>query len=428
MHIALVDGRKATLRPAADTDEAGDGIAGAMLELSTRLAGRGHEVDVFARCEEPCMHRGVRFHDREQLAAFGEIFEPDALVVVPDGLPLLFPIRARARVLWTGSSEGFALSAEWFCSPDLRPAGNTVRLYPLSLFSSSIDLVVAKSPWQRRHLAQHLSLPEDRIRVILDGVALDTFLPTDWPRDRHRIVYTSQSRHDLDLMVSLFPAIKSAVPQAELHVYSYDSAPSWLSNGAGRLPGLFWRGTVSRSVLADELRTAALIAYPATFEETLCTSVAEAQVAGLPVVCSTLGAIAERVDDGVHSMVIDDDPRSDEFAQQFVDSIVTLLQNDALRIRMSSAATAMATEQYDWEVIASQWEAELAEVASHREPRPPRSCGLNLLDSRLLRVSDRGITSQVPAELAESWLRSAWGSYGYDERIPGVPEAVDVSA
>ena len=388
-------------------------------------------IDVFALCDDPGIHRRVRFHRREELAGFAELAQPDAVVVVPDGLPLLFPIRTRARVLWTGnafSSGDVALSAYWPWAPQLGEVGNTARLYPLSMFGSLIDLVVAKSCWQRRHLSQAMRLPEDRFRVVFNGVDLDRFLSRDWPRDRHRIVYTSQARRGLDVLIALFPAIKAAVPQAELHVFSHDNeASAWLSEQA--VPsGVYWRGRLTKSALADELRSAALMAYPSTFKETFSTSVAEAQAAGLPVVCSSRAALVERVDDGGDGFVIDGDPRSDGFSKRFVESVVRLMQNDALRARMGHAAAATAAQRYDWDRIAEQWETHLLEVTDGMPFWLPGAVTPYLLDSSLLRVSERGHSSQVPAELSETWLRTAWGSYGYEGAIPGLWAADDVSA
>ena len=93
MHIAFVYGRGSELRPAAGTDRASGGTVTALFELSTRLAERGHEIDVFGRCDEPGLHREVRYHDRGALAAFGERRQPDALVMCHE------PTRAHMRGL-----------------------------------------------------------------------------------------------------------------------------------------------------------------------------------------------------------------------------------------------------------------------------------------------------------------------------------------
>lgn len=58
-------------------------------------------------------------------------------------------------------------------------------------------------------------------------------------------------------------------------------------------PCVHRRGVLSKSQLAQELRAAAVMAYPNTFTETFCASVADAQVAGLPVTGAQSARVAQ---------------------------------------------------------------------------------------------------------------------------------------
>ena len=415
MHVVFVYGRDTTLRPEAGAERSGGGIVTALLSLVRCLADRGHEVDVFGRCKPAASIGGVRFRDRRTLAGFAASAEPDALVVVPDGLPLLLPIRARARVVWTGNAfyEGdVALTAPWPWAPELGRRGKRARLYPLSLFGSCIDRLIVKSEWQRRLLSEGMTMPADKFGVIFNGVALEHFSGPRQPDGRHRLVYTSQPRRGLDVLLSLFPDIKAQVPAAELHLFSYDTLGDGFSSAVSQ-PGVFWRGRLPRPVLARELRSAGLMAYPCTFKETFCTAVAEAQAAGLPVVCSTKAALAERVRAGVDGVLVDGDVHTDGFRRSFVDATVDLLHNDSLRTRLGSAARERASRHYDWDWIATQWEAELATAMDRRPPAVPPAPAIDLLAPELLRVFARGRSASVAPELAAQWLRAACDSYGF---------------
>src|SRR5215472_535725 len=79
-------------------------IEAARLGLCSALARRGHDLHVFAKCLRPGQRNGVYFHHRGESAQFAETYFADALVVVPEVLPLLMPVPARARIVWTGNA------------------------------------------------------------------------------------------------------------------------------------------------------------------------------------------------------------------------------------------------------------------------------------------------------------------------------------
>src|SRR5258708_15935299 len=96
------------------------GIRTATLALCAALARRGHEVHLFAVCPRPGLRDGIAFHDRAEFAGFGREQSVDALVAIPEVLPLLMPLRARARVVWSGNAfqaGDCALSARWSWAP-----------------------------------------------------------------------------------------------------------------------------------------------------------------------------------------------------------------------------------------------------------------------------------------------------------------------
>ena len=189
-------------------------------------------------------------------------------------------------------------------------------------------------------------------------------------------------------------------------------------------PGVCWRGSLSKSALASELRSAAIMAYPSTFKETFCLAVAEAQAAALPVVTSDRAALAERVSNGVDGFLIHGKPEHPpEYEAAFVAAVVRLLAEDDLWTRMGEEAAKRAHQLYNWDAIAAGWEEELNRLAMGREPLPPRlDPGLDLLDASLLTVTEQGASARVPAALARQWLREAWTAYGYaPSTIPGLP-------
>jgi glycosyltransferase involved in cell wall biosynthesis len=398
------------------------GIDTALLGLSTALARRGHDVHLFANCPDPGSHDGVHFHDRGEFARFTAVFPADVLIVIPELLPLLMPVRARARVVWTGNAfetGDCALVVPWTGSKG-------ARLFGMTLLHPHADRVLVKSQWQAQYFSKTLGIPVDKFRVVYNGVPLEHYQGPAPARQRFRLVYASQARRGLDVLLRLFAQIRASVPESELHIFGMEyrkaGVPYHLAGAVQ--PGLHWRGSLSKSALARELRAASLMAYPCNFKETFCTAVAEAQAAGLPVVTSALAALTERVADSIDGFLIPGTPgESPGYESAFVGAVLRLLREDDLWTRMGAAGAAKARRLYDWERIGGSWEEELQSLIAGRIAQPPRlDPGLNLLDPNLLRATADGASADVPAALARNWLQQTWTSYGYDPSgIPGLP-------
>lgn len=413
-----------------EKDRAMGGCKSALLALCPELARRGHDVHVFAKGAPSVQRDGVYFHDREEFARFCLAYPPDALVIIPELLPLLLPVHARARVVWTGniSRQGdYALVAPWVWEKDLGRQGEQARLYSTGLLWPYADGFVVKSQWQARNLGKKFGMPSSMFTVAYNGVPLKYYQGPAPARHRYRLVYASQARRGLGPLLRMFPQLRAAVPEVELHIFGYEYGDTeTLGNVQTVFPeasqsGVHWRGCLSKSALASELRSAAIMAYPCTFPETFCTAVAEAQAAGLPVVTSTKGALAERVSHGVDGFLIPGTPEtSPEYEAAFVKAVVRLLKDEDLWTQMGHEAAKRAHYIHNWEVVAAGWEEALTRLVAGREPLPPRlEPGLNLLHPSLLTVTEKGGNAQVTKALAREWLHAEWASYGYGpETIP----------
>src|SRR5260221_6516182 len=433
LRIAVNYGRDAALEPEAlNEDRPMGGIRTATLALCAALARRGHDVHLFAVCPRRGLRDGIAFHDRAEFAGFGREQSVYSLVAIPEVLPLLMPLRPRARVVWSGNAfqaGDCALSARWSWATGIGRAGETARLYTMERLHPYADRLVVKSHWQAEYMWSTLGIPRDKFVVAYNGVPLEYYRGPAVARHRHRLVYTSQVRRGLDRLLDLFPRIRAAVPEAELHIFGYEhtDAQALRDLHGATQPGVHWRGSLGKRALAHELRSAGLMAYPCTLKETFCTAVAEAQAAGLPVVTSDRAALAERVTNGVEGFVIPGHAREHGYQEAFVEAVVRLLQDDDLWTRLGWNAARKAHRLYDWDTIAASWEAELQRAIAGREPLPPRlDPTLDLLAPEALTVADRGMSAQVPPALAERWLRGAWAAYGY--HVASTPGLVRSSA
>ena len=433
LRVVMTFGKLGKLLP--EQDQPMGGIKTAALGLCYALARRGHDMHLFGQSPYPGRHDGVTFHDRGEFARFGETYHADVLVAIPEVLPLLMPLRVKARVVWSGNihqtnsdqAADYALLVPWSRDSERegkKPRrGKRVRLYSLVLFEPLVDCLVAGSRWQAQRVHEGLNGLGTEVTVKYLGVPLEYYWGDAPVRHRRRLVYASEAKRGLHALLRLFPEIRSAVPDAELHIFERKGAGALPERDAVQ-PGVYWRGRVSKSALAREFRAAGMMAYPSQFKETFCLAVAEAQAAGLPVVTSDLAALAERVSHGVDGFLIPGQPDQPGYGPVFVKAIVRLLREEDLWTRMSAEAASKARRLYDWDAIAAGWEQELKRLVAGREPAPPRlDPGLDLLDPSLLTgTDDQGASADIPAEVAERWLREAWASYGYPpNNLPGLP-------
>lgn len=415
-----------------DRDQRGGGTSTAVLSLCRALAQRGHDLHLFARCQDPGNDAGMTIHDRTRLAGIAASCPPDGLVVVPPLLPLLMPVPARTRIAWLHdnyATGGCAITARWRLTTDAGPMERAARLYSMAVLHPYVDRIVVGSHWHAEDVRGSANIAPDAFAIIPLGAPLEHYDGPAPERHPHRLIYTSRSNRGLDMLLRLFPHIRAAIADAELHIFGYEydgASPAPQFEGLEQ-PGVCFRGGVDKRTLAGELRASAVMAYPSTFRETFCISIAEAQAAGLPVVATDFAAIRERIHDGVDGFLIPGEVESPTYASRFVHSVVELLTDGNLRSRMGAAAVTKARQLYDWDGIAAQWEGLLQRLVRDQDLHAPQlDPALDLLDPALLVVHDE-IGGYAPPELARKWLRKAWTACGYGvETVPGLQRRADL--
>ncbi len=122
------------------------GSESAMLFAARGLAARGHDVDVFTRCEAPGVYQGVTYHDLGQLGEQARLRCWDVFVSLRFVDLLQRDIRAALRLLWCQDvlagmpvrdwlawCDGLVFVSEWHrqqtisAHPDIEPCSAVVR-------------------------------------------------------------------------------------------------------------------------------------------------------------------------------------------------------------------------------------------------------------------------------------------------------------
>lgn len=176
-------------------------------------------------------------------------------------------------------------------------------------------------------------------------------------------IFTSNPLRGLDWLLDLWSRrIRPAVPAAELHLYcgpavyggagAAKSAP--MEQALARADALEDRGVrrhapVPRPALIAALDASRAMLYRGDAGETFCLALAEAQALGVPAVVQPLGAVVERVIDGITGTIASDE-------DSFAEAAIALLTDDALWTRQHEAALARQ-KGLSWDDVAQRFEA-----------------------------------------------------------------------
>lgn len=365
MRIVFVAGQCVPFHAASLDERPLGGVETGVIRLSEALQARGHEVTVFTGHEDPppSSPRYIHLSDANLDAAP----VADVLVAVREWKVLMSPLQAAVRLFWSGDAPDVVHT--------LGIGDHRVR--------DRIDAVLLHSDWQTRTMCDQSGFPIARTGIMNLGVDLGSFAGTE-PRRRKRLIYSSAPLRGLSLLPRIFARVRERHPDAELHVFAglgtYAGSSGayhqrwrddWVAL-AGTLEattGCTVHGNVPQRQLAREFMRSAVLVYPNTFNETFCITAAEAQAAGCAIVTSDRAALPETV--GEAGILIAGVPGSARYEDAFVDATCRLLEDDALLQRLSRAGLARARAEFDWAVIADQFDGYLAELAADK--RWPRT-------------------------------------------------------
>lgn len=178
------------------------------------------------------------------------------------------------------------------------------------------------------------------------------------------LAYTSTPFRGLDLLIRIFPAIRHAVPNISLRIYSdmkiYQTRSELEQKEYGDLyrlcretEGVEYIGSISQPDLAKELHSVSVLTYPNTFAETSCISVMEAMAAGCQIITSKLGALPETAT-GFAKLI----PMDLNYNQNFINATVAALKHPTDK----SKQVAFVKNNYIWTNRALEWDKFLTKV------------------------------------------------------------------
>lgn len=201
----------------------------------------------------------------------------------------------------------------------------------------SYEYVIFVSEWQRRTYLESLKLHPQQTQIFRNCIAppFQNLFPAEispYKTQPPVLAYTSTPFRGLELLLNIFPALRQALPDLTLKVFSSlqvyqlsDQADpyQWLYDQCRQTPGVEYIGSLPQAQLAQELRSTTLLIYPNHFAETSCISVLEAMASGCLVVTSDLGALPETTEGFGKLISLNDDWSA--YQQDFVQQTLNLL-------------------------------------------------------------------------------------------------------
>lgn len=231
-----------------------------------------------------------------------------------------------------------------------------------------IDKFIVLSKFHADYFSNvHPNIPHDKIIISRNGIDPDRFINRNIERVPHKYFYTSSWDRGLEELLQVWPQIKEAIPDAELHIgYGIETAEKYyksvrdteklnrlysVTRKARDLDGVVYHDRLGQQELADLMLSCEAWLYPPQpdhpngmggFLETYCITALEAQAAGCRIISRVNGALAEVIK---VPLIWDENLTTED--------LIKVLQRtpepDAQRIRREWAL------KQTWQSLAIQW-------------------------------------------------------------------------
>jgi glycosyltransferase involved in cell wall biosynthesis len=337
--------------PAWSPDSINEGIGGseeAVIHVTRRLAGRGHDVVVVNRQTGPEERFGsvpwTSYERGPPKADIGIVWRRPGL------LDLIAPDTAKRLYLWLH---------DWL---------------PQTRVLARLDAFAKVMVLSRFHRSRIAAVPDDKVYLTANGID-----PADMAarvaRDPNLMVYGSCYTRGLQTLLETWPQIRRSAPGARLNVfYGWDIVRRNRPRHFARIHPHFERlmsqdgvthlGKVGHAEVARQYASAGIWAYPCAFPEASCISAMKAQAAGaVPAVIPT-GALDETVRHGFKTMRSHTDyeplPLPHRVIDEWLDGLTALLCSPERQDRIRAEMMLDSPGRFDWNRVVSAWEAEFA--------------------------------------------------------------------
>ncbi len=218
------------------------------------------------------------------------------------------------------------------------------------------DRVIAVSEENRRDVVDQYGIPEDRMRVIPNGIRPERFHAASPEGPTILFVGRLHQRKGVDNLLRAMPAVLERVPEARLLVAGSGEREAQLKALKGELDlgdAVEFLGFVADDDLPDLYARATVFTMPSLYEGFGIVMI-EAMASSVPVVAFNTGGAPEVIEEGVNGHLADPDTLADRLAR--------VLEDPAAAAAMGRRGRQLVEDRYSWEAVARQTVAVYEEV------------------------------------------------------------------
>lgn len=196
-------------------------------------------------------------------------------------------------------------------------------------------------------------------------------------RNNYSCFWGSSYDRGLEHLLTIWPTVKAAVPEAELHIYYgwnlYDAIHrdnpervAWKEKIDKMMdqPGITHHGRVGQAQLTQEMPNYGIWAYPTDFDEISCINAIKSQAFGLIPVTMNRAALAETVQYGTKLNGDITDPKVRELYAQ---ELILWLKDHTRQEETRKFMMPWAREHFAWSQVAETWTKEFKEPPENPE-------------------------------------------------------------
>ena len=225
-----------------------------------------------------------------------------------------------------------------------------------NIFLSMLKYIIVPSEFSKQETAKELNIELDKIIVIPNAIENYKYDSSKFDNPKQiKLINTSSPDRGLEVLLkavekvdrdfrleiyNMFDPDIMQIEQDEKIIESFDSR-------------IFFYSRTPRATVKDAVEKSHILAYPSTYPETFCLSLAESMAAGLVPIYSEYGALMEVSEGrGTHYPFIDDkDKHAEVFAEkltQAIDLVKSGSWNPEEQINYIN-------NKYSWDAIKQHW-------------------------------------------------------------------------